>query len=81
MPTDRKFALRLMLAQEARGLTQTQLASAVGTNKSVICALLQGKCHPSYETLLELTKVLRVSADYLLGLRGEAKITVTSKEE
>jgi transcriptional regulator with XRE-family HTH domain len=70
MPTDRNFALRLMLAQEARGLTQTELAKAVGTTKSVICHLLQGKTHPSYETLIELARTLNVSGDYLLGLKG-----------
>jgi transcriptional regulator with XRE-family HTH domain len=70
MPTDRNFALRLMLAQEARGLTQTQLAEAIGSTKSVVCLLLQGKTHPSYETLVSLAKTLKVSGDYLLGLKG-----------
>lgn len=71
MPTDRNFALRLMLAQEARGLTQAQLADAIGTTKSVICLLLQGKSHPSYETLIGLAQKLRVSTDYLCGLKGD----------
>ncbi|WP_132382262.1 helix-turn-helix transcriptional regulator [Paraburkholderia sp. BL9I2N2] len=70
MPDDRNFALRLMLAQEARGLTQSQLADAIGTTKSVICLLLQGKTHPSYETLIGLATRLGVSTDYLCGLRG-----------
>jgi len=71
MPSDRNFALRLMLAQEARGLTQAELADAVGTTKSVICLLLQGKTHPSYETLIGLAQNLQVSTDYLCGLRAQ----------
>lgn len=69
MVTDRKFALRLLLAQEARGLTQTELAKAIGTTPSVVCLLLQGKTHPSYETLISLARQLCVSTDYLCGMK------------
>lgn len=68
MPRDRHFALRLMLAMEARGLNQSRLARMIGSSKSVVCDLMKGNTHPSYETLVSLASNLKVSADYLCGL-------------
>jgi transcriptional regulator with XRE-family HTH domain len=69
MPTDDSFAIRLLRAQSARKLTQSKLANAMDVKASVICLYQQGKTLPNFENLVKLTKVLGVSADYLLGLQ------------
>lgn len=71
-PSDRKFALRLMLAQEARGLTQAQLADKADVSRSVICQLLKGEKLPNYNTLISLAKQLNVSTDYLCGMEKQS---------
>ena len=69
MPTDDTFAIRLLRAQASANLTQAQLADAIDTRASVICALQSGKTLPSYKTLVKLAEVLGVSTDYLCGLQ------------
>lgn len=50
-----------------RGLTQKQLADAVGLKFQTISKLEAGKEKPTYETSIRLTKALDVSYDYLFG--------------
>lgn len=69
MPTDDSFAIRLLRKQTEANLTQKQLANAMDVRASVICLYQQGKTLPTYENLVKLSKVLRVSSDYLLGLK------------
>ena len=66
--TDDTFAIRLLRAQASKNLTQAQLATALDTRASVVCAMQQGKTLPSYRTLVKLAEVLEVSTDYLCGL-------------
>ena len=62
------FAERLMRARQQKGLSQRQLALAVGISPRAAGQYEQGQNLPSLETFILLTEALDVSADYLLGL-------------
>lgn len=67
--TEETFAIRLLRAKAKAGLTQAELADAMGTRRSTICQLEQGKTLPNYTTLVGLAKALDVSTDYLCMLK------------
>ena len=59
---------RLTAARRARGLTQEQLAAEVGVTTSTISMYEKGTRTPNAMLLGDMCRVLRVSADALLGL-------------
>lgn len=63
MRTDRLKAYRIK-----RDYTQEQLALELGTDKKQINRWENGESAPSSGRLADLSRVLNVSADYLLGL-------------
>ena len=50
------------------GLSQTQLASLLGTSQSRISDIVSGKAHPTYETAREMCSKLDISPTTVLGL-------------
>jgi transcriptional regulator with XRE-family HTH domain len=62
------FGARLLAARRARGMTQTQLADAIGNTQKVISYYEATGGNPSAEIIMKLTKTLGVTADDLLGL-------------
>lgn len=62
-----EFKDRLREVRLKRGLTQGQLADAVGLKYQTISRLELGREKPTYETAIKLTKALDVSYDYLFG--------------
>ncbi len=64
------FAVRLRQARERSGLTQQQIATAIGlSNYNSYQYWERAQRWPSTEYLASLCKTLGVSADELLGLR------------
>ena len=64
------FYERLRSTRVVRGLTQEELARAMGWGeRSNVSRLESGKHIPRADTLVQLCQVLNVSADYLLGLK------------
>lgn len=63
------FAGRLAQVRKSRNMTQTELAHAVGVTQGLISFYEKGTTEPSTSVMVALAKVLRVSADELLGLR------------
>lgn len=59
---------RLRKARKARKLTQEELAKKLKTTKSTISNYENGHSSPPNEMLIDLSKILNVSTDYLLGL-------------
>lgn len=49
-------------------MTQAQLAQKLGLTKSVISAYETGLRLPSYDVLIHVSKIFKVSTDYLLEL-------------
>lgn len=54
--------------RNGQNLSQEQLARKIGVNKSTIALYESGARLPSLEKLVELSKSLGVTTDYLLGL-------------
>lgn len=48
-------------------MTQPQLANKLGLTKSVISAYETGLRMPSYDVLIHIAQIFKVSTDYLLG--------------
>lgn len=52
-------------------MTQAQLAQKLGLTKSVISAYETGLRLPSYDVLIHVSKIFKVSTDYLLGVESQ----------
>ena len=60
---------RLVRARRAKGMTQVQLAEAIGSSQRAISHYETMAEFPPTAVLVELAKVLGVSADYILNLK------------
>ena len=70
------FGKRLFALRKMRGLTQVQLAEALGTTQRVISYYETEAELPPSTAIIPLARVLDVSTDELLGLRP-ARATAT----
>lgn len=61
------FSSRLRKLRLNKGLRQEQVAKLVGVNKSAISTYESGTRQPSFDILVRLANLYRVSTDYLLG--------------
>lgn len=77
------FGNTLKTLRQKEKMTQAQLAHKLGLTKSVISAYETGLRMPSYDILLHIAKIFKVSTDYLLGLEHPQEIDLSglSKEE
>lgn len=64
----KNFGVRLKEFMKENELNSTELANAIGINRSNISKYLNGVTLPNYDTLLSLVNFFDCSADYLLGL-------------
>ena len=67
------FQERLLLARRRAGVSQGELAKRTEMYASDISKMERGRMLPTAPRLRRLAEALRVSADYLLGLQGEAQ--------
>ena len=58
-------------------LTQTELATQIGVTKYTVAAYENDSRTPSYEVLLKLADVFKVSIDTLLSTRSEVVLDVS----
>lgn len=58
-------------------LTQTELATQIGVTKSTVAAYENDSRTPSYEVLIKLADVFKVSIDTLLSPRSEVVLDVS----
>ena len=63
------FGDRLARIRRARGITQAQLAKAVGVSRRVVAYYEADDAQPPGAILVDLARTLAVSADQLLGLK------------
>ena len=68
------FGNRIKTLRQQNNLTQAQLAERLGLTKSVISAYETGLRMPSYDILISLARIFKVSTDFLLGLDSKEKI-------
>jgi transcriptional regulator with XRE-family HTH domain len=75
-PSD--FGRRLIAIRKARGLTQVQLAEAIGSSQRAISYYESETGHAPAPVIVQLARALDVSADELLGLQT---VRVAKKKE
>ena len=63
------FAERLHDLRAERGLTQSELANALGTSQRRISYLEKGTVEPDLALLCKLAEYFSVSLDFLVGLK------------
>lgn len=74
------FGERLAELRAERGITQGQLADMIGSSQRAISGYETVAEYPPTAVVVELAKVLKVSADELLGLKPPPK-TARTKED
>lgn len=64
-------------------MTQAQLAGKLGVTKSVISAYETGLRLPSYDILIHIAQIYKVSTDFLLGVERKQEVDLSglSNEE
>lgn len=62
-----KFPERLKELRQQKGVSQREIAKAVGVSQTGFLRWEQGKNQPTLENLMELCKYFDVSVDYLIG--------------
>ncbi len=71
------FGDRLKTLRLKNKLTQSQLAQKLGLTKSVISAYETGIRLPSYDILICIAQIFKVSTDYLLGIEMKKEIDLS----
>lgn len=67
-----EFGNTLKTLRLQNNFTQAQLAQRLGVTKSVISAYETGLRMPSYDVLISISQIFKVTTDYLLGLEKKA---------
>ncbi len=77
------FGCTLKALRLRKNMTQAQLAQKLGLTKSVISAYETGLRLPSYDVLIHIARIFKVSTDYLLGVESKTNIDLSglSNEE
>lgn len=69
---EESIGYRIRRARMWRGMRQTELAKAVGVSANTLNAIERGHTKaPNSVIVQQIARVLRVSADFLLGLSDE----------
>ena len=75
------FGKRLKELRTQAGLTQKQLATQIGTSKSVVSFYENQERVPSPTVLVQLATVFHVSADFLLGIDNTERLDISGLDE
>lgn len=76
-----KFSTRLRELRLNKGLRQEQVANLIGVNKSAISTYENDTRQPSFEILVRLANLYRVSTDYLLGQKNSRAVDLSGLSE
>jgi len=76
-----KFSTRLRELRVSKNLRQEQVAKLIGVNKSAISTYENDTRQPSFEVLVRLANLYRVSTDYLLGQTNNRNVDLTGLTE
>ena len=76
-----KFSTRLRQLRTNKGLRQEQVATLIGVNKSAISTYENDTRRPSFEILVRLANLYRVSTDYLLGQTNSRSVDLSGLSE
>lgn len=71
------FGNRLKTLRLQNNMTQATLAQKLGLTKSVISAYETGLRMPSYDVLIAISRIFKVSTDFLLGVEKKNDIDLS----
>lgn len=71
------FGNKLKTLRLQHNLTQNELAQKLDVTKSVISAYETGIRTPSYDILINIARIFKVTTDYLLGLEKKQEIDLS----
>ncbi|MBP3351634.1 MAG: helix-turn-helix transcriptional regulator [Lachnospiraceae bacterium] len=71
------FGNTLKTLRIRNNMTQAQLAQKLGLTKSVISAYETGLRLPSYDVLIHISKIFKVTTDYLLGIEHKQELDLS----
>lgn len=71
------FGNRLKTLRIQNNMTQFQLSQKLGLTKSVISAYENGLRMPSYDVLIAISNIFRVTTDFLLGIEDKSNIDLS----
>ena len=72
-----KFGENLKSLRSKKGLSQTQLATKLWLNKSIISAYENEQRSPSLDVLIKLSYEFNVSIEYLLGIERDKTLDIS----
>lgn len=75
------FGEKLKMLRTGQNLTQQQLATRLGVQKSVVSYYESGERTPSTDVLIKLARVFHTTIDYLLDVKRERVIDVSGLSE
>ena len=75
------FGNTLRSLRVRNNMTQQMLAKKLSLTKSVISAYETGLRMPSYDVLISISRIFKVSTDYLLGLERKQEIDLSGLTE
>ena len=75
------FSTRLRELRVDKGLRQEQVAKLIGVSKNVISTYENDIKQPSFEILIRLANLYRVSTDYLLGQANSRFVDLSGLSE
>lgn len=75
------FGKRLKKIRKDRGYTQTIVEKITGIDRSTISAYERGERKPSYDNLIILARLYKVSIDYLCGNSDRRFIDTTDVDD
>lgn len=76
-----EFGKRLKIERIRKNLSQQNVASLVGVEKSTVSSYESGGITPSPEVLLKLAQVFNVTVDFLLGNDDIKTLVVTDLDD
>ena len=68
---------RIKDLRKARRMTQNEFAERINVTKSTVSAYENGSRLPSYDVLIRIARLFKVSTDHLLGYSEKTEIDVT----
>lgn len=78
---NKMVAARIKALREQKGITQAELAKRLDITRSSVNAWEMGISVPSTQYIVELSKLFKVSTDYLLGVESSATVSVAGLTE
>lgn len=75
------FGMKLKTLRLQNRFTQADVAQKLGVTKSVISAYETGLRLPSYDILIQIAKLFKVTTDYLLGVEVKQEMDLSGLTE